>query len=215
MSVIFRNPVCKDDSGLFCKIDDKDNVYKEEFKGCVIELREWNDRDDSDFYAVCWKEDEGCLVRIYYDTTRWASNGNYAFVDASPEVIEKAKAFLKKKERSLKAKEIWDLRQKLAGVAKEVGLNRRQVEKLYKALYADDFWNVVYLLKTHHKNSFRSVFRQALAVQVMNWIKDPAPKFESPLSWRQLNCIQTFEQRMGWNRQPSCNNTRAPKGYYV
>jgi hypothetical protein len=60
------------------------------YAGAVLADREWNGRDDSDFYAVVWDEAEQKVKRVDYATTRFASRGT-AVVDATPEVVRKAR----------------------------------------------------------------------------------------------------------------------------
>lgn len=61
-----------------------------EYEGAVLDLRERNWHDDSDFYAVVW---DGTGIReIEYDTTRFAGGGS-AKRDATPEVRELAAAW--------------------------------------------------------------------------------------------------------------------------
>lgn len=64
---------------------DKESRYV----GCVLDKYEHNGYDDSDFYAVCWDEEKGCVVEEEYDTTRCGGYGT-ASIDATPEVIRKA-----------------------------------------------------------------------------------------------------------------------------
>lgn len=63
------------------------------YEGCVLATRERNMHDDSDFYAVVWDNDEGCLREVEYDTTRFAGGGS-ASVDATDEVKAKADDWL-------------------------------------------------------------------------------------------------------------------------
>jgi hypothetical protein len=77
-----------------------DNFYHDDwqnaeviFRSCVLCTREENGPSDSDFYAVCWSEDEQQLVRGEYATTRFAGGGA-ASVDATEEVRRKARAWL-------------------------------------------------------------------------------------------------------------------------
>ena len=66
-----------------------------EFEGAVLADREENYYDDSDYYAIVWDEEAGRLRKVYFDTTRCYQMGT-AKVDATPEVIEKAKSWLYK-----------------------------------------------------------------------------------------------------------------------
>ena len=67
----------------------------EVYVGCVLCTRERNYHDDSDFYVVVWDEESQSLKEVIYYTTRCACDG-VAHADATPEVIEKAGAWLKK-----------------------------------------------------------------------------------------------------------------------
>jgi len=58
----------------------------------VLATRERNYYDDSDFYAVVWDEKSQAVINVEYATTRVGGGGS-AWVDATPEVIEKAKAY--------------------------------------------------------------------------------------------------------------------------
>jgi len=65
-----------------------------EFVGCVLDKGEMNYYDDSDFYAVVWDEEQRVVRRVMYATTRaWCENIG-CVVDATPETIRKAEAFL-------------------------------------------------------------------------------------------------------------------------
>ena len=62
------------------------------YKGAVIESREMNGYDDSDFYVLAWDEESEKLVRYEYATTRYGGGGT-AQVDATPEAVQKANAW--------------------------------------------------------------------------------------------------------------------------
>ena len=67
----------------------KHDIYLQEtHKGLVLELREVNGRDDSDFYAVVWNPEKQEPERVCYASTRGWSYPNGANVDATPEVLE-------------------------------------------------------------------------------------------------------------------------------
>jgi len=65
---------------------------KETYTERVLEVYEDNGYNDSDFYAVVWDDEQNCLLHKQYATTRFYSEGYGAKVDATPEIIEKAKA---------------------------------------------------------------------------------------------------------------------------
>lgn len=68
--------------------------FRTEYEGCVLQTRERNWRDDSDFEALVWDESRSKLKWVGYSTTRCWTYLNSATVDATPEVIEKAQKFL-------------------------------------------------------------------------------------------------------------------------
>jgi hypothetical protein len=61
--------------------------------GLVLETREYNGYDDSDFYAIVWNPEKGCKEQITYASTRGWTYPNNAVVDATPEVLAAVKAF--------------------------------------------------------------------------------------------------------------------------
>jgi hypothetical protein len=73
----------------------KGPLYMEtSYVGCVLSMYERNGRDDSDFLAVVWDEQNQCVTTICYASTRGWSYPNGARVDATDEVKEKAKQYL-------------------------------------------------------------------------------------------------------------------------
>lgn len=65
-----------------------DALYMETtHEGVVLELREYNGYDDSDFYAMVWNAEKGAPERVDYATTRGWTYPNGAKVDATPEVL--------------------------------------------------------------------------------------------------------------------------------
>lgn len=67
---------------------------KTSFVGCVVNLREMNGYDDSDFYATVWDADQQRFREIEYGTTRFWTYPNHANIDGTPEVMERYKAHL-------------------------------------------------------------------------------------------------------------------------
>lgn len=61
-------------------------AHEEKYVGLVLDDRERNYHDDSDFYAVVWNEERNEPMDVDYDTTRYGSSGCYVKVDATPEV---------------------------------------------------------------------------------------------------------------------------------
>jgi ribosomal protein L19 len=71
-------------------VNNEDRVVT--YEGAVLATRERNYYDDSDFYAVVWDEEKQVVKNVEYATTRFGGGGD-ARVDATPEVLEKAKAY--------------------------------------------------------------------------------------------------------------------------
>lgn len=72
---------------------EKPIVMERTFDGCVLQLRERNGYDDSDFEALVWDDAQGCARWIMYATTRGWSYPNNAVVDATDEVLAKYNAW--------------------------------------------------------------------------------------------------------------------------
>jgi hypothetical protein len=65
---------------------------QETYKNAVILEREANGYDDSDFFALVWDEETQICKEVQTGTTRFAWN-EYVTVDATDEVIEKARNY--------------------------------------------------------------------------------------------------------------------------
>lgn len=63
------------------------------YEGAVLELREMNGYDDSDFYAVVWDDTADAPKDVFYASTRGWTYLNGATVDATPERVEKFRAW--------------------------------------------------------------------------------------------------------------------------
>ena len=79
--------------------------------------------------------------------------------------------------------------------AKNIGApNYIIVKKLRKAAEQNgDFNEVVKLMKSFKKGTIRSEFRQSLAIQIFNWMNDPAPTYKSPLSPKQFSYLRPYK----------------------
>lgn len=76
-------------------------------EGVVLELGEYNGRDDSDFYAVVWDTAEGKPKRVEYASTRGWTYPNNAWVDATPEVMAAYQKYCRdQQERARKANQL-------------------------------------------------------------------------------------------------------------
>jgi hypothetical protein len=77
------------------------NIYLvESHKGLVLETREYNMRDDSDFYAIVWNPEKQEPERVNYASTRGWTYPNSATVDATPDVRAAYEAYQARQEQA-------------------------------------------------------------------------------------------------------------------
>jgi hypothetical protein len=74
----------------------KCDYYDRDFTGCVLGVTENNGYHDSDFFAIVWDEEQGCVRTIEDGTTRAYAPSKYSRADATPEVMAKARAWWSK-----------------------------------------------------------------------------------------------------------------------
>lgn len=80
----------------------------------------------------------------------------------------------------------WSKRHHLIKDARAMRISYHDAKKLNDILDIDQYTAIYMLLKT---KTFRSAFRQSLANQVREWLKDELPRFEKPLSDKQFSYI--------------------------
>ena len=68
------------------------------YQGLVLDLGEYNGRDDSDFYAVVWDRENKRTKRVEYASTRGWTYPNGASIDATPEVVAEYEAWIKEQQ---------------------------------------------------------------------------------------------------------------------
>lgn len=73
----------------------EDGTNKQTYVGAVLDTREYNGYNDSDFYAVVWDDTQG-IIEVEYGSTRYHSD-SYATADATAEVVEKANRWASEK----------------------------------------------------------------------------------------------------------------------
>lgn len=94
--------------------------------GLVLETREYNGYDDSDFYAIVWNPETKSTERVDYATTRGWTYPNSASVDATPEVRADYEAMLaRKREEARKLAEEREARTPAPGKALRVVRGRK------------------------------------------------------------------------------------------
>ena len=168
------------------------------YRGCVLETRERNYYDDSDFYAVVWDEEKGCVREVDYATTRAWTYRNFARVDATDDVRAKAKAWARAELERLDAIEAERRAKENAALMRECDLTEEQLSDLRDTVRQPDFFDgCVALLRTLAANRFRSKFRRSLAEQLRTWLETAPDKrrFPSPFSQRQWGCVIPARRR--------------------
>lgn len=154
--------------------------------GLCLAERERNMYDDSDFYMTVWISEKGAAEEILFASTRgWTYPCMASCVDASPDVIAAWVAWEDKERRRARVMGAWSRRKDDWKLARETGLaslaNLARLREAFRSV--ETFEAAIKLLKT---KKFRSDFRASLARQIRAWIDDPAPKYASPLSPKQL-----------------------------
>jgi hypothetical protein len=158
--------------------------------GYCLEDREINGYDDSDWYMIVWNPVEGKTEQVVFASTcGWTYPCYCSRPDATPEVRAAADAWIAAERRKTRICARWNQRKADMALARDCGLaDRFQLDRLRHALvgYAGAYEGVVRLLKTKR---FRSSFRQSMAMQVRAWLADAAPRYNTPLSSKQLRFI--------------------------
>ena len=163
--------------------DDKqgDTLYETHHGLCLYDY-ERNGYDDSDWYMVVWDPVTKTSKDVFFATTRGWSYPCYASkADATPEVRAEFKAYVDYNRRRSEILKRRTDRKHMAEIARRAGLQRIQVESLKAAV--GSAWQGIERLITAN---LRSGFRKSMRDQVIAWATNPAPKYRSPLSPKQM-----------------------------
>lgn len=171
------------------------NVYAtyESHHGLCLEDFERNGYDDSDWYMVVWNPEKREPETILFASTRgWSYPCYGSKPDASEETLaayaqyrdaESRLAF--RRNREAKRIELCAIRDTAKAIAKAAGVPVGKVLKLRRNLGREGFEAVSGLFT----KAIRSNFKLSLKAQVVSWLVDPAPKYATPLSKKQLGYI--------------------------
>ncbi|QBQ74396.1 hypothetical protein BcepSauron_016 [Burkholderia phage BcepSauron] len=159
---------------------------------CLFDY-ERNGYDDSDWYMAVWNPEKGCREDILFATTRgWSYPCYGSKPDATPEVQAAHEAWKAQRAAEAQAQREAEAARKAAeqaaadaALAAEIGCAVERVAALRDAM-GDQYPACVTLLRTRN---FRSAFRKSCADQIRTWLLDPAPKYASPLSYKQRQYI--------------------------
>lgn len=161
--------------------------------GLCLEDGEYNGYDDSDFYMVVWNPSKREPERIVFASTRgWTYPCYGSKPDATPETLAAYAQYLDARDRLAamqayadKVANLCAYRVDCRALAKAAGVPVGKVFRLARTWGKE---NVLAVAKLAQKN-LRSEFKINLKNQVIAWLADPAPKFRSPLSPRQMQFI--------------------------
>lgn len=188
--------------GAFCYLRSdpsfKIAIFYTILKGCVLEDRERNGYDDSDFYVRYWDEASQSIKSMDYNSTRYGGGGS-ATVDATPEVLAKADrychemaVYAQRSRRNEFAKVLRAYRASMIAAAADHGFTHVELLSLDKA-DRELARKLVWLLTARIRSGFKAKLRQ----QAIDWLcAAPAGrKYATPLSRRQLEFINIYGRR--------------------
>ena len=135
--------------------------------------------DDYD-YALFFHDEK--VVETLISTTAGGTGLEQFEIDITEENKQMLNQYYRRKEVEGK----WFKRQLLIKDAHIMNITYHEAKKLQAALDIDQYTAMYMLLKT---KKFKSAFRQSLANQVREWLKDDYPQFEKPLSDKQFSYI--------------------------
>jgi len=127
----------------------KDGNGGSSYQGAVLATRERSGHDDSDFYAVVWDEERGAVTTVEYASTRYGGGGS-AEVDATLEVIEKARAWWRAAKASDLEAALRDVRSVRDGDEVRVVKGR----KLPLGTVGRVFWRGANPFRTYYRNGY-------------------------------------------------------------
>ncbi|MFM8399775.1 MAG: hypothetical protein ACKOAH_18270, partial [Pirellula sp.] len=130
------------------------------------------------------------IERRQYASSRVPSIGCQAVVDASPEVFE---CYHRVREQ-LQGQRVAELRKAFVGEMALKGVEPSLAETFFdrSQMLGEPLTEAcTLLLKTQQ---FRSEFRRSLRDQLVRWIRDEKPRYPSPFSPRQIDCLMRFSR---------------------
>lgn len=196
-----------------------ERVMCETHQGLVLSLSEANGYDDSDFYAHVWNPQTGKAERILYASTRGWTYDCCAGVDATAEVRAAYNALVAYEQRRARVCHLRRVSKLRAALAQQFQVRPsaiRRLEAAYGRLnpvsvaapatrYSAEMRGlsiaygfsreptqldrVVQLAQSHVAGRLRSDFKMKLAQQVVDWLRDPAPRYATPLSAKQAQYV--------------------------
>ncbi|MCQ2210277.1 MAG: hypothetical protein MJZ34_08295 [Paludibacteraceae bacterium] len=147
------------------------------------------------YYAIVYHKEEDRIEEIHYERDDYESYNmswcdGTCKVDATEDVMSAYKARLLRDERHNMAEKLYKEYLDRHDAIKMTRLSFGEYMKLANAYNGDaKFEWIVALLCV---KNFRSEFRKKLSEQVRSWLKELTPKFNRPLSPKQLECLRPY-----------------------
>ena len=162
--------------------------------GLVVGLDEVADPEDPEnethSFAILFDTTTSSIERRQYASSRVPSIGCQAVVDASPEVFERYQSV----REQLQGQRVAELRKAFVREMALKGVEPSLAETFFdrSQMLGEPLTEAcTLLLKTQQ---FRSEFRRSLRDQLVRWIRDEKPRYPSPFSSRQIDCLMRFSR---------------------
>lgn len=162
--------------------------------GLCLRDYERNGYDDSDFHMIVWNPSTEAPEDICFASTRgWSYPCYGSSVDATPEVKAAYQAYLRRQEaakrqrtRDGKAAKLRAQRAEMRRGATAFGFPYIRLLRLRAVMPAENFARLTWLLSAKVRSNFKLSMRKNL----VEWLRNDQPKYPTPLSKRQIECLQ-------------------------
>lgn len=163
-------------------------------EGFCLRDFERNGYDDSDFCMIVWNAEKHEPETVTFASTRgWSYPCYGSWADATDEVKADYANYLDAQERlhqisKFKAdvERLCRLRNICRQLANQYGFQHARMTRLRKVMNLTDLGALVNLLEN---TRIRSEFKLKLRAQVLAWLRDPNPKYATPLSRKQMDYV--------------------------
>lgn len=159
----------------------------ESYKGCVIRLREANYCYDSDFYATVWDMETCKPLEILYKTTRGFCGNSFASIDANEDILSAYDNYISECRRRKDIISRWQYRKEFRQASINYDIPAYKFVKLH--LYLHNNPGLYDAIAKLVNAKLTSDYKKSLAKQVCAWILEDKPKFNCPLSPKQISTL--------------------------
>lgn len=157
--------------------------------GQVVGLEELpNSEGETEYFAILFDPQSQAVSKQQYASSRFPAIGCYAQIDAPPEVLEQYQQV----RSSQQSQRLQSMRNAFVLELTEKGVEPRIASRFFdRSLTLGDTLTQACssLLIT---KQFRSEFRRSLRDQLVRWIDEDSPRYPSPFSSKQIDCLMRF-----------------------